>query len=98
MLTAQEEVDDGGDVIDIEAVIGVQVSGSKADGIGVACQKGVDQDGHVIDVHLAVTIDIARGWHGLNHGKVFPAIGLPVGLDGIGMDKEHGTIAVDKRG
>ena len=52
----QDDVDEGGDVADIEAVILVNVGCRRC---SHASHQNIDQSGHVADVHVAVAVHVA---------------------------------------
>ncbi len=52
----QDDVDEGGDVADIEAVILVNVGCRRC---SHASHQNIDQSGHVADIHAAVAVHIA---------------------------------------
>ena len=56
---AQEVVDEGGDIADIDTAILIAIGGVDIDVRSVAAQQVVNQGGHISNVHVAVSIHVA---------------------------------------
>ena len=56
---AKQEVDQGGDVADVDGAVLVAVGVLEIQSGGVVREQVVDQSGHVADVHVAVAVHVA---------------------------------------
>ena len=66
----QDDVDEGGDVADIEAVILVNVGCWRC---SHASHQNIDQSGHVADIHAAVAVHIAAQ----RSRYIYPSVSVP---------------------
>ena len=86
---AQQVVDKGGYIADVDAAVLVAVGARQVDAAGVAAQEVVDQDSDIADVHVAIAVHIT---HIFYHLDDIAEIWIPIDIFLISFDGTNGYI------